>query len=142
MVQIGKQDGATTLILNRPKQRNALDAGVIDGLIHFAAGRVGPFIQQDDLQIYDPRRDRWTFGASLIEPTSGHAVQVVAGRLYAIGGEQVRLENVLQLTQAYDPVADGWSLAAPPPIPIHAGSGFQPRFWFRFQFSFLFKDFL
>ena len=33
MVQIGKQDGATTLILNRPKQRNALDAGVIDGLI-------------------------------------------------------------------------------------------------------------
>jgi enoyl-CoA hydratase/carnithine racemase len=33
MVQIGKQDGVTTLILNRPKQRNALDAGVIDGLI-------------------------------------------------------------------------------------------------------------
>ena len=33
MVQIGKQDGATTLILNRPKQRNALDADVIDGLI-------------------------------------------------------------------------------------------------------------
>jgi enoyl-CoA hydratase/carnithine racemase len=33
MVQIGKQDGATTLILNRPEQRNALDADVIDGLI-------------------------------------------------------------------------------------------------------------
>jgi len=34
MVQIGKQDGTTTLILNRPKQRNALDAGVIEGLIN------------------------------------------------------------------------------------------------------------
>ncbi len=33
MVQIGKQDGATTLILNRPAQRNALDAGVVEGLI-------------------------------------------------------------------------------------------------------------
>ena len=56
----------------------------------------------------------------MIEPTSGHAVQAVGGRLYAIGGEQVRLENVLALSQAYDPVRDEWTLVAPPPIPIHA----------------------
>ena len=34
MLQIEKLDETTTLTLNRPKQRNALDAAVIDSLTH------------------------------------------------------------------------------------------------------------
>ena len=83
-------------------------------------GEWGGVITQPDLFIYDPAADAWSLGAPVIESTSGHVVQVVGGLLYAIGGELVRLDRVLDITQVYNPAKDRWTLGAPLPIALHA----------------------
>ncbi len=106
MVQIGKQDGATTLILNRPKQRNALDAGVIEGLIqaieeaeadpdtrclvirgaggNFCAGRDLTRPPERDLPSALAADETWTKVNRLLHTTSKPTVAVVEG--YAVAG--------------------------------------------------------
>ncbi|MBT4488533.1 MAG: enoyl-CoA hydratase/isomerase family protein [Rhodospirillaceae bacterium] len=106
MVQIGKQDGATTLILNRPKQRNALDAGVIDGLIqaineaeadnetrclvirgaggNFCAGRDLTRAAPRDLASSLAQDETWTKVNRLLHTMSKPTVAVVEG--YAVAG--------------------------------------------------------
>ncbi len=106
MVQIGKQDGATTLILNRPKQRNALDAGVVEGLIHaieeaeadqdtrcvvirgaggnFCAGR--DLTQPPDRSLHEALAadENWTQVNRLLHRLNKPSVAVVEG--YAVAG--------------------------------------------------------
>ena len=106
MVQIGKQDGVTTLILNRPKQRNALDADVIDGLIQaieeaerdsatrclVIRGAGGTFCAGRDLTKSPERAlaaalaadETWTKVIRLLHTMSKPTVAVVEG--YAVAG--------------------------------------------------------
>ncbi len=106
MVQIGKQDGVTTLILNRPKQRNALDAGVIDGLIqaieeaeadnatrclvirgaggNFCAGRDLSMAPERDLAAALAADETWTKVNRLLHRINIPTVAVVEG--YAVAG--------------------------------------------------------
>ena len=106
MVQIGKQDGATTLILNRPKQRNALDADMIEGLIqaieeaesddatrclvirgaggHFCAGRDLMRPPDRDLASALAADETWTQVNRLLHRMTKPTVAVVEG--YAVAG--------------------------------------------------------
>ena len=106
MVQIGKQDGATTLILSRPKQRNALDSGVIDGLIqaieeaeadsatrclvirgaggNFCAGRDLTNSPDRSLSAALAADETWTKVIRLLHRLSKPTVAVVEG--YAVAG--------------------------------------------------------
>ena len=106
MVQIGKRDGATTLILNRPAQRNALDADVIDGLIqaieeaeadsatrclvirgaggNFCAGRDLTRAPDRDLAAALAADETWTKVNRLLHRMSKPTVAVVEG--YAVAG--------------------------------------------------------
>jgi len=106
MVQIGKQNGVTTLILNRPKQRNALDAGVIQSLIqaieeaeaddatrclvirgaggNFCAGRDLSMAPERDLGAVLAADETWTKVNRLLHRMTKPSVAVVEG--YAVAG--------------------------------------------------------
>ncbi len=99
--------------------REHVYGGAIGSKIYIAAGRVGVFVPQDELQIYDPVRDEWTLGPPLIEETSGHAAQVVDEQLFVFGGELVFADRVLRRTQRYDPALRRWDELAQLPMPLH-----------------------
>jgi hypothetical protein len=111
-----------TTLASLPDRREHGYAGVLDGKIYFVSGRKGGFITQPDLFIYDLATDSWSSGASVIRSTSGHIVQVLGNRLYAMGGELVRDDTVLDINQVYDPVKDRWSEAATMPVGLHASA--------------------
>jgi len=94
---------------------------VIDDKIYFASGRLN-FILQPELQIYDPKSNSWSFGPPLLEAVSGHAVQVVDNRLYAMGGEDVPNDGVTRRAQRYDPFAGIWENMTEIPKPLHAAA--------------------
>src|SRR5262249_17944781 len=67
---------------------------------------------------YDPANGTWTPVASLPSPRKGVAAAVLAGHIYAIGGE-----GALTATDEYDPVANTWTPRAPMPTPrVHAAA--------------------
>ena len=106
MMQIEKLDGATTLTLNRPKQRNALDAAIIDGLTqtieeaeadaetrclvirgaggNFCAGRDLTRPPDRDLALALAADETWTKVNRLLHTMSKPTVAVVEG--YAVAG--------------------------------------------------------
>ena len=106
MMQIEKLDGATTLTLNRPKQRNALDAAIIDGLTqtieeaeadaetrclvirgaggNFCAGRDLTRPPDRDLASALAADETWTKVNRLLHTMSKPTVAVVEG--YAVAG--------------------------------------------------------
>jgi len=69
-------------------------------------------------QIYDPRTDSWSLGASIPTPLYGFAACATTGvnalkRIYVIGGNSY-LEGT-DITQVYDPVNDSWTFGASMP---------------------------
>lgn len=69
------------------------------------------------VEIYDPVRDRWTFGAQMPAKRDHLAAAVLGTRIYAIGG---RDEDVSALVDVYDPARDEWSPGPPLPRPMSA----------------------
>jgi N-acetylneuraminic acid mutarotase len=89
-------------------------SAVVDGKI-YAIGGGGGFsyfssgIGQVD--IYDPKRDRWTTGADLPTPRLGAAVAAVGQYIYVMGGH-LQTQARTDLAQRYDTVADSWTTIA------------------------------
>ncbi|MDX1503767.1 MAG: fibronectin type III domain-containing protein [Thermoanaerobaculia bacterium] len=96
-------------------------AAVMDDKIYYASGR-RDFEPQPELQIYDPAKDEWTFGPRLIEAVSGHVVQAVDNRLFALGGEAPLIGHVTRRSQRYDPFAEVWDQVVDLPLPLHAAA--------------------
>jgi N-acetylneuraminic acid mutarotase len=62
--------------------------------------------------------DRWTAKAPMLTPRSFHAVGVVNGILYAVGGATLRgTAAYLDTVEAYDPTKNIWSVKARMPTP-------------------------
>ena len=91
-------------------------SAVVDNRIYVIGGS-NPSLS-NYTQIYDPRTDSWSLGASI--PTllytlvAGATTGVMASKkIYVIGGDS-GFEGV-DFTQVYDPVADSWRLGASMP---------------------------
>jgi DNA-binding CsgD family transcriptional regulator/N-acetylneuraminic acid mutarotase len=85
-----------------------VNATVINGRIFVPGGRIGsdPSQLTDQLEIYDPAQDTWTYGAPLPFPLSGYSAIAFEGHLYIFGGWDGKSyrSDVLM----YDPTLDAW----------------------------------
>jgi len=118
-----------TLLTSMPFGRNHA-AGASDGSrLYVFGGRSGPNVVSngfDDVQIYDPVLDSWTYdkdGVSGLAPLPqarggmGRALYY-QGEFYVMGGETLTgagatVNNVYDRVDVYDPVANTWRLDAP-----------------------------
>jgi len=67
------------------------------------------------LDIYNPRQDAWSTGASTPQPISDYALAGFEGQLYLFGGWNGH--QVLDVVYVYDPTTDAWSDATPMTTP-------------------------
>jgi N-acetylneuraminic acid mutarotase len=109
-----------------PTARNHAAIGVVDGKIYVLGGRVGSvFVNAsptDVVEEYDPATDSWGYARDRM-PTarSGTAYGVYEGKIYVAGGEYLdnQIVGVYRDLQAYDPVADKWTILPDLPTPRH-----------------------
>jgi N-acetylneuraminic acid mutarotase len=109
-----------------PTARNHAAIGVVDGKIYVLGGRTGSvFVNAsptDVVEQYDPATDSWGYArARMPTARSGTAYGVYEGKIYVAGGEYLDNEivGVYRDLQAYDPVADKWTILPEMPTPRH-----------------------
>jgi hypothetical protein len=113
-------DGASWT--NGPRLPLPLDhpsAATLDGVLYIAGGHSNG---RDSAHAYRLDGDHWTEVASLRYARGGHALIAVQGRLYAIGGNNSRV-NVAQV-EAFDPAAGAWTTVSSLPVPRNHVEGF------------------
>jgi N-acetylneuraminic acid mutarotase len=66
------------------------------------------------LEAYDPARDAWTKLPPLPAPRCAHAVTVVAGKLYVLGGWDG--QRYVRDVWVYDPTTQAWATGTPMPV--------------------------
>ena len=101
-----------------PTPRGALAASVVDGIIYVIGGMDENFKMFSTVEAYDPVTDTWTEKAPMPTPRSWLSTSVVDGIIYAIGGTPGGGANTWERTsavEAYDPVADKWTVKADMP---------------------------
>lgn len=97
----------------KPTPVTDVRAAVIGGRIYVPGGRLTDGKIGDVLEVYDPRRDRWSMLARLPAPRSGYALAAVEGKLYLFGGwdgTTFRAE-----VWQYSPDGDTWRTQTPMP---------------------------
>lgn len=113
-----------------PEARAGLRVGVISGALYAFGGQVYDtdttnYTQVNKLETYDPATNLWTLVTS---PTttpaarSGHAVAVVNGKLYVIGGQVLTTPSGTAITtlgsvEEFDPASNVWAVKTPMPTP-------------------------
>jgi N-acetylneuraminic acid mutarotase len=112
-----------------PTARNHTFAGAVNGKIYVIGGRTSSsFITAasnlDIVEEYDPVSNTWGgSGARVALPTarSGGGWATFNGKIYVAGGEvQTRsLIGAFRALEAYDPVANSWTILPSLPIPRH-----------------------
>ncbi|OZI47293.1 ring canal Kelch protein [Bordetella genomosp. 5] len=121
-------NGRWSAIADAPTARNSAAAAVIGGRLFVVGGRQA--IKQADgslrqvnaaqLEVYDPRTDRWSQRAPMPQAQGGLAAAAHGGRLYVFGGEQwVPEQKVFANAWVYEPASDRWSALPPLPTPRH-----------------------
>jgi len=115
-----------------PTPRNHTYAGVVNGKIYVAGGRVGAaFISGGSsnigvIEAYDPATDSWSQGlARMPTARSAHAGGVYGGRLYVTGGEyqDYRMMATLRSFEAFDPATNTWQTLPSMPVSRHGLAG-------------------
>ncbi len=81
-------------------------AALLGEKIYLPGGKLASGAVTDALEIYDPRQNAWTEGASLPAPRSAAALVAFEGRLYLFGGWDG--SAWAGETWAYDPQKDSW----------------------------------
>lgn len=108
--------------------RQELYPEVLDGKIYVVGGR--QFVKNPDgttrqvnlpnLEVYDPRLDRWETRAPMPQASGGLGATAVNGKLYVFGGEQwVPEQKVFGESWVYDPATNAWTALPPLPTPRH-----------------------
>lgn len=139
-----------TIVAPMPTSRGGLQTEVIDGKIYAIGGYSGLFnvgfpARIDSLssaEVYDPSTDKWTTLASMSETRCYLQTEVIDGKIYAIGGWNVKVGDatgkVLSSTEVYDPSTNRWTTLADMSTPrqifqteviddkIYAVGGFGP----------------
>lgn len=110
-----------------PTGRNHMAVGVVNGKIYVIGGRVGSVFvvasATDIVEEYDPATDTWGYAkARMPTPRSGLTFATHAGKIYVVGGEYLNnlIVGAFRDIEAYDPVADTWSILPPMELPRNA----------------------
>ena len=83
------------------------------------------------VQIFDPARGEWRFGADVPFRAGSSASTTIGGMIYVGGG--IHRGHTIADAARYDPGADQWTPIAPMPLPRnHAASGTDGRRWYLF----------
>jgi DNA-binding CsgD family transcriptional regulator/N-acetylneuraminic acid mutarotase len=104
------------------EQRSALpvavrnvQAAVLGERIYLPGGCREDGSPTGQLQVYDPRLDRWDVAAPLPEALCGYALAEMEGKLYLFGGWDGT--RVSEKVFSYDPAADRWIKGGDMPAP-------------------------
>jgi N-acetylneuraminic acid mutarotase len=104
-----------------PRALNSTAFGVINGRLHIVGGRYttgGQIITTPTHQIWDGTQ--WREAAPMPAPRAGHAAAVIAGQLWAFGGESFEgTPTAHPSIFRYDPRTDRWDEPAQLPTPRH-----------------------
>jgi N-acetylneuraminic acid mutarotase len=122
-----------------PTARNHAAAGMVNNKIYIIGGRVGAvFITGgargvDLVEEYDPATDQWgRLMAPMPTPRSAVAWGTYGGKIYVAGGEaqDARMLATFRAVEAFDPVANVWTIMPPLQSPRHglAGAFVRNRF--------------
>jgi len=99
--------------------RVAMASAVIDGRIALLGGRDDDERNLSACDLFDPATKRWSACSPLHSPRSDFGLSVVAGRLLAVGGDDVRLSQTTQTTEISEPYVRGWLSGPWLPGPRH-----------------------
>jgi N-acetylneuraminic acid mutarotase len=116
-----------------PTPRDHLGAALLDGRLHAVGGRTGGHgAIADDFtlavhDVLDLERGSWRAAADMPTGRSGHAVALLDGCLYALGGEgqRQRADGMFDEVERYVAARDAWERLEPMPVPRH-GMGAVP----------------
>lgn len=116
-----------------PTARTGFATSVVNGKVFVIGGNIqlkrGEFgvLSASTVEMYDPETDTWEQKANMPTARSGVSVSVVDGKIYAIGGTNLKTIQVprgysseseeLATVEMYDPVTDTWTQKADMPIP-------------------------
>ncbi len=109
-----------TTLADMPTAREYPAAVAIDGKLYALGGfiRSAPGLPAGDstgkLELYDPNTNTWTTLTDMPTDRVAHAVGVINGRLYAVGGSSTTLGFVDTLEE-YNPNSDTWVTLTPMP---------------------------
>ncbi len=115
-----------------PTARNHAAIGVVNNKIYIIGGRIGaafmlvPAATVDIVEEYDPATDQWGgLKRSMPTPRSAMTWGTYKGRIYVAGGEMRNAQSygAYRAVEAYDPVANSWSILPPMLIPRHGLAG-------------------
>ena len=128
----GNSLGPATLQLTRkadmPTARICFSTCVVDGKIFVIGGELR--LEMDEygdmattmVEVYDPETDTWERKTDMPTARSNAAVSVVDGKIYAIGGSEVKKVQMprgfthaskeLATVEMYDPITDTWTQKA------------------------------
>lgn len=103
-----------------PTARDEVALAVMDGIIYAVGGHSNRSGWLATVEAYDPATDTWTTRAPMPTPRAGLVVGVANGTLLAVGGysypsELATRPTVFATVEAYDPVANTWSVRTPMP---------------------------
>ena len=115
-----------------PTARTGFATSVVNGKVFVIGGNIqlkrGEFgvLSASTVEMYDPETDTWEQKANMPTARSGVSVSVVDGKIYAIGGTNLKTVQVprgfnseseeLATVEMYDPVTDTWTQKADMPI--------------------------
>ena len=87
------------------------------GKIYLVWGYTGNWIPSNNLLIYDPATNNWTFGNPMPTIRGPPNANFVNGILYVIGGPSY--DHSLVQVEVYDKLTEPWTLLAPMPTAHH-----------------------
>ena len=94
-------------------------ATTLDGRLYIAGGHSNGL---DSARLFRLDTDHWSELAPMHYARGGHALIALQGRLYAVGGNNSRI-NIPQV-EAYDPAANSWAVVTSLPDPRNHLMGF------------------
>jgi N-acetylneuraminic acid mutarotase len=95
----------------RPTTRAATSAAGLDGRLYVAGGLLDEDTDEhatDSVLVFDPREERWSPVASMLNPRARHRLVATGGHLYAIGGLRSFFQEAFATVERYSPKSDTW----------------------------------
>ena len=109
-----------------PTQRSSFDTCIVNGKIYAIGGEIDKLVGDvsiSTVEMYNPKTDTWERKADMPTARAYVSTSVVDGKIYAIGGLEMKKRNggydikELPTVEMYDPVTDTWTQKADMPTP-------------------------
>ena len=110
--------GSWTELPDAPRARDHFHAGLINGKIYCAGGRLTsqPNFAANtiaEVDVYDITNQTWSTPSQIITPRGAPAVAVVNNELIVAGGEVDYQNSALAIVEAYNPTSNSWVVKPP-----------------------------